>query len=142
MPLLVDCATSCNAACRAARLPVLRAALTMPSLVGCARPLGARLGGARRLSSSQPQPPLETAKKRLAPKPPEDAFDKGLPFLFRNNASIPAMLTLLALIYGYNAFSDWTAEPEMPDEEKGQALAGGRVLMDDGSIMRRTGPGR
>ena len=67
---------------------------------------------------------------------------KGLPFLFRNNASIPAMLTLLALIYGYNAFSDWTAEPEMPDEEKGQALAGGRVLMDDGSIVRRTGPGR
>eukprot|EP00312_Isochrysidales_sp_CCMP1244_P019331 CAMPEP_0202791902 /NCGR_PEP_ID=MMETSP1388-20130828/82568_1 /ASSEMBLY_ACC=CAM_ASM_000864 /TAXON_ID=37098 /ORGANISM="Isochrysis sp, Strain CCMP1244" /LENGTH=140 /DNA_ID=CAMNT_0049461681 /DNA_START=18 /DNA_END=437 /DNA_ORIENTATION=- len=140
MPSLVDCATSCSAACRAARLPVLRAALTMPSLVGCARPLGGALfGGVRRLSSSQPQPPLETAKKRLAPKPPEDAFDKGLPFLFRNNASIPAMLTLLALIYGYNAFSDWTAEPEMPDEEKGQALAGGRVLMDDGSIVRRTG---
>ena len=71
---------------------------------------------------------------------PKDAFRKGLPFLFKNNATLATLCSMLAAIWAYNLYCDITDEPEMDnmlDNERGGArLADGSRLMPDGSIRR------
>ena len=60
---------------------------------------------------SHHEPPPASSKE------PTDAFEKGLPFLFRNNATLPTMVTLLCIIFAYNAFSDRFAPAEVDEIE-------------------------
>jgi hypothetical protein len=80
----------------------------------------------RALSSAPSKPPLDSVKGRSQPEPrtSDDAFSKGLPFLFRNNLTLSAMVTLLGMIFVYHAITDMdaTAEEVLPaDVEKVRA---------------------
>mmetsp|Transcript_73414 Transcript_73414/g.146050 ORF Transcript_73414/g.146050 Transcript_73414/m.146050 type:complete len:117 (-) Transcript_73414:76-426(-) len=98
---------------------------------------------AKHLCTSPPGSPLSEARSRMATaaadSKPKDAFRKGLPFLFRNNASLPVMCMLLGMMWAYNAYSDANDEEEDARlrEVHGTPLADGRVLMQDGSIRKR-----
>ena len=83
------------------------------------------------------RPPHDTGTK------PEGAFDKGLPFLFKSNASLFSLVTILGLVMGYNAYQDSTAHPDELDrtpredgERQVRQLPDGRILMSDGSIVK------
>jgi len=78
-------------------------------------------------------------------KEPEGAFDKGLPFLFKSNASLITLTSLLIAVGSYNAYLDATALPDSVQEAEAiggenaaRLLPDGRVLMKDGSIVRRS----
>ena len=77
-------------------------------------------------------------------KEPEGAFDKGLPFLFKSNASLITLTSMLVAVGSYNAYLDATALPDSVQEAEAiggenaaRLLPDGRVLMKDGSIVRR-----
>jgi hypothetical protein len=78
-------------------------------------------------------------------KEPEGAFDKGLPFLFKSNASLITLTSMLIAVGSYNAYLDATALPDSVQEAEAiggenaaRLLPDGRVLMKDGSIVRRS----
>ena len=77
--------------------------------------------------------------------PKKDAFRKGLPFLFRNNATLGTLVSLLVIVYLFNGYSDLTTPPEPHDggataldDGVEKVLPDGRMLMQDGSIRRKT----
>lgn len=77
-------------------------------------------------------------------KEPEGAFDKGLPFLFKSNASLITLTSMLIAVGSYNAYLDATALPDSVQEAEtiggenaARLLPDGSVLMKDGSIVRR-----
>jgi len=75
--------------------------------------------------------------------PPEDPFQKGLPLLFRTNASLWTLTSVLALVMGFQAYLDWSTPPETQhdgaaEEAHARLLPDGRMLMPDGSIRKRS----
>ena len=92
---------------------------------------------------------LSTDAKPPDAKEPEGAFDKGLPYLFKSNASFITLVSILIAVGSYNAYLDAT---ELPDgveelraiggEDAARLLPDGRVLLKDGSIVRRPPPPR
>lgn len=77
-------------------------------------------------------------------KEPEGAFDKGLPFLFKSNASLITLTSMLVAVGSYNAYLDATALPDSVQEAEAiggenaaRLLPDGRVLMKDGAVVRR-----
>jgi hypothetical protein len=90
------------------------------------------------------RPPLAQRCFATGSKEPEGAFDKGLPFLFKSNASLITLTSLLIAVGSYNAYLDATALPDSVQEAEAiggenaaRLLPDGRVLMKDGSIVRR-----
>ena len=97
----------------------------------------------RSRSVSTKAPPPDDAPKASKVQP-EDAFEKGLPFLFKNNASLITLVSVLGIVMSYNIYSSYNELPEPPSEALREAgpdarkiLPHGRIIMEDGSIVRR-----
>jgi hypothetical protein len=85
-------------------------------------------------SSSRPAASQQQQQQQQSPDR-SDAFEKGLPFLFRNNAPLGTLIALLGAIFAYNAISDLTAPREQVlPAGVAKVLPDGRLLMHDGSI--------
>ena len=100
----------------------------------------------RRLTGATEQRPATGNTADADSRPNADAFEKGLPYLFRTNATLFSLVGMLALIGGYNAYLDWEAGPEgegMACKAEGEVrkiLSDGHILMQDGSIVRHSTP--
>jgi hypothetical protein len=86
--------------------------------------------------------------QQSTPPPPsgehDDAFKKGaFGMLFGANASLVTLVSALALLMGWQAYTDFAAHDAdrndtiPPNEVPVRELPDGRMLMPDGSIRRR-----
>lgn len=67
-----------------------------------------------------------------------------MPFLFKSNASLITLTSMLVAVGSYNAYLDATALPDSVQEAEAiggenaaRLLPDGRVLMKDGAVVRR-----
>lgn len=59
---------------------------------------------------------MSPSDRARGPGQTSDPFRKGLPLLFRNNLTLGGLVTLLGLVFAYNAYLDITAGATAPGD--------------------------